>query len=70
MASYNSTHVGIEAGNRFTAFRADLRQRFEAWKTYRNTVNELNALTNRELADLGLHRSGIRGIAMETAYGT
>lgn len=36
---------------------------------FRKTVNELQSLSNRELADLGLARSAIRGIAYEHAYG-
>jgi len=35
---------------------------------YRRTVSELQSLTNRELADLGISRSGIRGLARETVY--
>lgn len=36
---------------------------------YRQTVKELESLSNRDLADLGLSRSAIRGIALEAAYG-
>ena len=36
---------------------------------YRQTVKELDALSNRELADLGLSRSSIRSIAIEAAFG-
>ncbi|WP_198590246.1 DUF1127 domain-containing protein [Paracoccus zhejiangensis] len=36
---------------------------------YRQTVRELNALTARDLADLGIHRSMISRIAREAAYG-
>ena len=38
-------------------------------KMYRTTVSELSNLTNRELNDLGLSRSAIKGIAFEAAYG-
>ena len=31
---------------------------------YKRTLNELNSLTDRELADLGLHRGMIRSIAL------
>ena len=34
---------------------------------YVATFNELNALSNRDLADLGISRSGIRSIAAEAA---
>lgn len=38
-------------------------------KVYRTTLNELSALSNRDLADLGLSRSMIRSVALEAAYG-
>jgi len=37
-------------------------------KVYRTTVTELNNLSGRELADLGIHRSEIKRIAYEAAY--
>lgn len=33
---------------------------FSKWKKQRNTIRELNSLTDRELTDLGIHRSDIR----------
>ena len=39
-------------------------------KVYRTTLNELSNLSNRELADLGLHRSQLKRISYETAYET
>ena len=36
---------------------------------YRQTVRELNALTNRDLADLGISRSMITRLAHEAAWG-
>ncbi|MDM7933476.1 DUF1127 domain-containing protein [Tabrizicola sp.] len=38
-------------------------------RVYSQTVSELNALTDRELADLGIARASITGIAHEAAYG-
>lgn len=38
-------------------------------RVYKNTVAELNALTDRELADLGIARASIAEIAHEAAYG-
>lgn len=38
-------------------------------RVYRQTVRELNALNDRDLADLGIARSTIRSIAMQAAYG-
>lgn len=36
---------------------------------YRQTLRELNALTNRDLDDLGINRSMITRLAHEAAYG-
>lgn len=48
---------------------------FEAFKArrarnaiFRTTLRELNQLSERELADLGLHRSQIKQVAKEAAY--
>lgn len=38
-------------------------------RVYARTVAELNGLTDRELADLGISRLGITEIAREAAYG-
>ncbi len=37
-------------------------------RAYLTTLRELNCLTERELADLGLHRSEIRRVAWQAAY--
>lgn len=49
---------------------ADLRDHLARRGLYRQTVRELNALSDRELADLGINRAMIRGIAHEAAWGT
>ena len=38
-------------------------------RVYTRTVTELNSLSDRELADLGISRLGIADIAREAAYG-
>ncbi|MCG7519202.1 DUF1127 domain-containing protein [Ruegeria sp. Ofav3-42] len=43
------------------------KTRFARYRIYRQTVNELSELSNRELADLGLHRSMIRRLAQQAA---
>lgn len=40
-----------------------------ARKVYRTTLTELEGLSNRDLADLGINRSMIKSIAYEAAYG-
>ena len=39
---------------------------FKKWRNYRRTVNELNALSNRELDDLGIIRGDIPFVARNT----
>lgn len=43
------------------------KTRFARYRMYRRTFNELSALSNRELADLGLHRSAIRRVSLQAA---
>lgn len=42
-----------------------LKTRLATWKRYNRTVAELEALSNRELADLGFGRADITRIARE-----
>lgn len=42
---------------------------FKQYRLYRQTISELNALSNAELVDLGLHRAGIKAVALEAVYG-
>ena len=38
-------------------------QNYRKWRRYRDTLNELNRLSNRELNDLGIARGNIEQIA-------
>ena len=49
------------ATDKFQAFQTFRAQR----AMYKTTIKELSALSNRELSDLGIARSGIRAIALE-----
>lgn len=62
----SNAHSGL--GNRLTALVAEFRARSARRRIYRQTFRELSALTNRELADLGLSRSEIRRVAYQAAY--
>jgi uncharacterized protein YjiS (DUF1127 family) len=44
-----------------------LKTRYATWKRYSRTVTELESLSNRELADLGIIRADIARIAREAA---
>ena len=41
----------------------NLIRNYRNWRRYRDTVNELNRLSNRELDDLGISRADIPFVA-------
>ncbi len=45
----------------------DLFKSYQTWKRVRQTRNELNALSNRELNDLGISRGDIPFIAQRAS---
>ncbi|MEM7301046.1 MAG: DUF1127 domain-containing protein [Pseudomonadota bacterium] len=47
----------------------NLLETYNNWKLVRQTRNELNSLSNRELSDLGIHRSEIASIARSCVNG-
>ena len=70
MAYMNSTRatqltVADRFGNALTAVKAAYQRR----RIYDQTVRELNDLSDRDLNDLGIHRSTITEVAMQAAYG-
>lgn len=65
-ATQTST-AGYTFGDRIAALRDTFADYTAKRSVYRRTLNELGALNNRELADLGLSRSGIRRVALEAA---
>ncbi len=70
MAFANVTRGG-EWGliNQFNASVAKLNDQRRRYRVYRQTIGELKALNDRDLADLGIARSMIESIAIEAAYG-
>ncbi len=56
-------------GEKFSSAVHNLKARYLQSRVYRTTMSELSALSNRDLADLGIHRSAIKSIALEAAYG-
>jgi uncharacterized protein YjiS (DUF1127 family) len=61
--------LGLDLGRSFASLRAQLADRLEKRRVYNRTYNELASLSDRDLADLGLTRSAIKGLAYRTAYG-
>ncbi|WP_137110919.1 DUF1127 domain-containing protein [Rhodobacter sp. SY28-1] len=70
MAYVNSSSIARKGfADRLVVLRDAVLTAIAQRRTYLRTVAELNALTDRELADLGISRLGITEIAHEAAYG-
>ncbi len=71
MAYYNDASTRSDLTERLLGGIADLfeaaRIRHARRRVYRNTFAELAGLSDRDLTDLGLHRSTIRRLAWDTA---
>lgn len=69
--AYGNISITREDGFRFGAVIRSLAEtlgRRVEWRTsYRQTLNELRDLNDRELADIGIARSNIRRVAREHA---
>lgn len=62
------THRAIEAGSWLDSLRAALAMRIKWFAIYRETYKELNALGDRDLADIGLTRHALDAISRQAAY--
>lgn len=69
--AYMNTSATASVGmmDRLTGAFALVKRTLHRRRVYMTTVRELMALSNRELADLGIHRADIARIAMEAACG-
>jgi uncharacterized protein YjiS (DUF1127 family) len=57
-------YLGINKNERTrTETTMNLIRNYRNWRLYRETVTELNRLSNRELNDLGIARASIREVA-------
>ena len=61
--AYIATNAPAAPANPALGYFEALIARFQAWRTYRQTVAELSALSDRELDDIGLTRGAIRTYA-------
>jgi uncharacterized protein YjiS (DUF1127 family) len=70
MAYVNTTGIARKGLiDRLAVFKDGVVTALQQRRIYHRTVAELNALTDRELSDLGIARIAIRDIAHEAAYG-
>lgn len=64
-----SRFAGEEPGGRSSGVLARLSRAVASHRKYLAAYEELNALTDRDLADLGVSRLNVRDLAREVAYG-
>ena len=64
--SSTTAQTGAVPGRVLTLIE-ELKAKFDRYRLYRQTLNELSALGNRELADLGLNRSMLKRVAYQAA---
>ncbi|WP_238364267.1 DUF1127 domain-containing protein [Mesobacterium pallidum] len=71
LAVNNTADSGFAANllARFGAYLMEASDRAARRQVYRQTYNELAALSQRDLADLGISRGQIGSISYEAAYG-
>ena len=55
-------------GARSVGIFGGLTQRVQRYRTYRQTLEELEAMSDRELSDLNMSRHSLRAIAYRAAY--
>lgn len=70
--TYTNTNRGAlrqDFTGRIAAWFRDAGESIQRHRTYRHTMHELQALSDRELRDLAINRSMIKTIAYEAAYG-
>lgn len=69
VTSNRSVSSGLGLGHRLAEIGQDLARAWRAHTVYRQTLAELQALSQRELTDLGLDAAMLRKVALEAAYG-
>jgi uncharacterized protein YjiS (DUF1127 family) len=69
--AYANTNQVARSGlmGRLALLKGGIATAVQQRRTYSRTLAELNALTDRELTDLGISRLAIPDIAHEAAYG-
>ncbi|MCB1332130.1 MAG: DUF1127 domain-containing protein [Roseivivax sp.] len=65
--AYATSLQNVQSDLSRSNLRARIADYFSRRRVFRTTLRELQALSDRELADLGLHRSMLRRIAQQAA---
>lgn len=70
MAYTNATRaLSPSVMDRFAALTQNFRAAMARRRVYNETINELAALSDRDLSDLGIARASISDVAHQAAYG-
>lgn len=69
MASTTTYDFGRTETAGFSGLWARVSKALADYRIYRQTLDELEALNDRELADLGLSRLQVRDVAYDSVYG-
>ena len=67
--AYVNTSIQSSVLSRISAATSGITAALRKRQVYLTTMRELNGLSDRDLSDLGIHRSMLTGIAREAAYG-
>jgi uncharacterized protein YjiS (DUF1127 family) len=59
----------VTLGDRIGAWLAGFGRATQDYRLYRQTLNELGAMSDRDLADIGISRVQVEDIAREAVYG-
>ena len=54
---------GMATGHSLSNLKVSLTQRWNQFRTYHRTLNDLSKLSDHELADIGIHRANIGAVA-------
>ncbi len=65
----NTTYAGNSLFARIRTLFQELQDQRALHREYTRTYNELNALSDRDLADIGIGRGDIDTLARELVYG-
>lgn len=69
MASITENHFTAGISHNIGATLNAVVERFAKYREFRATQNELQSLSGRELADLGINRANIKSVSYEAVYG-
>lgn len=64
------TVTGTQFGRMINEAIAEMKAASARRAVYRNVVRQLNGMSDRDLADIGISRLVIRDVASKAAYGT